>query len=234
MQRRGVCAEWKQLLGVQLGAVRRFLTLAAGCGPALQGELVFLVMRLCHEHAACIAEVRGLNCRVVAPDATGAPVEQDVCGVALLQQLLGHNRSEVARACACSVLGQVALAVEIQVDEVAIPGTGTHLSAEELRRVYQGEDGAGCVEEDVAPRTRQRHRDVPIRGLLFQQGALEPMLEALFDATAALVQRQGPPGSGNGAAGSAGGSGAVVGTQRGKRGSLTKASLQVWRERVQT
>lgn len=110
-----LCAELKQLAGVQLGGVQRFITSATGCGPAMQAELLFLVMRLCQEHPPAVAAVRAMRCRVVIPSATGAPAEQDATGVEVLQQLLGHNCSEAARACACSVLGQVALMEEAKV-----------------------------------------------------------------------------------------------------------------------
>eukprot|EP00892_Ulva_mutabilis_P003589 jgi/Ulvmu1/1601/UM111_0029.1 len=216
-----IAPEWKELLGVQLGAIQRFLTLSASCGAALQAELVFLVMRLCTGHASCIDAVRHLHCRVVVPDATGALSQHDTSGVQLLLQLLGHSSPVVARACACALLGEVALAADSHFEEVAVPGTGTQLSTAELERLYGG-DGEGCAAEDVAPRTRERRREVPVRGALFQQGAVEPMLEALFDVTAALVRHRGGATGGS----SAGGSGAVTGPQRGKRGPGVKAELQ--------
>lgn len=98
-------AELKQLLGVELGAISRFITAASGCGAALQAELLFFVMRLCHEHATAGTAVRAMQCRVVVPSATGAPTERDATGMEVLQQLLGHHCSEEARACACAILG---------------------------------------------------------------------------------------------------------------------------------
>lgn len=205
---------------MELGAISRFITAASGCGATLQTELLFLVMQLCHKHTPAVTVVRAMHCRVVVPSATGAPAERDATGLEVLQQLLGHNCSEEARACACAVLGEIAVLEETCDEEVDVPGTGTQLTVAELQRMYDG-DTEGLAPEDVEPRKRRVQRQVPLRGLLFREGALEPMLEALFDVTMALLRREGAPG-GDGAAGSGAGS-----TQRGKRASHAKAALQV-------
>lgn len=105
-----------------------------------------------------------------------------------------------------------------------IPGTGTQLSSAELQRMYEG-DSEGLAQEEIAPRKREVRRQEPLRQLLYQQGALEPMLEALLDATAALQQRDGARDS-SGGGGVAGGG--AVGKVGSRRASVPKAVLQVW------
>lgn len=87
--------------------------------------------------------------------------------------------------------------------------------------MYDG-DAEGVTPEDVEPRKRRVQRQVPLRELLFREGALERMLEALFDVTTALLRREAVLGAEVGA-----GSGAATVTQRGKRAARVGAAVQV-------
>jgi hypothetical protein len=93
---------------VDLQGLSRLLALAASSTDRLQDELALLLMRLCVGNTAGLKAICGLSCQLATTDSAGAPAEQHYTGLQLLQRLLCQG-SELTRACACGILGCLAL-----------------------------------------------------------------------------------------------------------------------------
>jgi hypothetical protein len=167
-------AELQQLLGLDLGAIVRFLSLAVSSSGRLQGELSFLVMRLCANCPAALRAICSLKCTVVVTDSAGAPKDQLFSGLELVKRLL-HNGTELSRACACGLLGELALYSEAPEEDLS----AVHRSTAETT----AEDS-----DDAAIPAEQRHL---IRVNLVNDGTVNIMLEVLNEVTTALVRSSG-------------------------------------------
>ena len=154
---------------------------ACGC---LASESVALLYELCR---ACVpAQQALLACTVLVmtPDATGQP--QQLSGLAALAQALrSPGGTEVSRAYAAAVLGEVALRSEphitrrtLEDEQSEVPQLSQNAVPATIRAVHSGDCSADDAVDDEAQAMRCR---------LFEQGLLEPMFHALWDISALLV-----------------------------------------------
>jgi hypothetical protein len=169
-----VGAELQQLLGLELGAISSFLSLAANSSDRLQGELTLLVMRLCANCPAALRAVCSLRRKVVTTDSAGAPNDQQVSGLELVKRLL-LNGTELSRACACGLLGELALYSE-DADKISPP-------------VDQSTSGA--TSDDSAVESMHAKQSQLIRAHLLNDRTVDVMLEVLYEVTNLLVRSGG-------------------------------------------
>jgi hypothetical protein len=171
-----VVAELQQLLGVDLGCISSFLSMAVSSSDRLQDELSLITMRLCCNNPAALRAVCSQRRKVAVSDAAGAPTDLEATGLDLVKRLL-LNGSELSRACACGLLGELALYPDSTMDSSLMP-----------------ESAATSEEEaDVTSLPGQAVARPPplIRAQLLHDRTIDVMLEVLYEVTTLLVKSGG-------------------------------------------
>lgn len=130
--------------------------------------------------------------QVMTTDAAGQPKQQKMDGIELLMYAVKDpTGTATSRACACALLGQMALLTETEVVEQEVLSTKSKMSPEQLAELYK-DDEADFDASEFQPRTTQSTRVVPVRDIIFRAGAVEDMLEAMFEITDSML-RLSPP-----------------------------------------
>lgn len=107
-------------------------------------------------------------------DITGAPTDQEATGLYLVKRLL-QNGSELSRACACGMLGELALLPEVAVDNIS-------------EASKQGHKANNSGSEERPADSREYNQKPLIRASLLNERTVDIMLEVLYEVTALLAK----------------------------------------------
>jgi hypothetical protein len=179
-------ADMQRLVAVELNGAEQLLKAAAEAVDDLASILTLLLLDLSTSSPSSLQAIQSSQCKVVVTTATGTPIERSMGGVELVLFLHTNPAGTVlSRAHATAVLGQLAICTRSEEVEEELELTKTNLSADELKALYQ--DDPEFDPASLQPQSLVNCVEVPLRKALFEQGALDSMLEALFEISAVLV-----------------------------------------------